>query len=418
MKHIAFAKIGKSIRFNYKGDSAGGECEPPLLLQALANNNPDKTFYIVGRSDYSRLTEEHKHRLFPFGNVIDVWETCFKLSDRKNYNDPFFHHITNWFKAKGITPDIGVMMPGQIGTVTIPGIIRQVRDQDLFASVIDMTLNYTSPITVWLNETKTPFVEVITDPRYVMNQSRDMFHVPTRSISQYDYTYEHSPIKSYEEQVRVPTNITVRYGGIETIFCYGRPIPPLRNKTIGMLIGLNEGSPSRYPFLKEWILDRAKDVDVYGAWSEDITKADPRFKGSIPLEDLQSKLGDAKYTFIIPIRKGWATSKYIEMIHAGCIPFFHPTYDEQRHVKVPEFLRPQTPEELEERIKFLEEDDNRRVAMIEWLQRHILKPSYYDGSHLSDTIMFECAMALNIMFERTDVSKYTKKDIISVDDFF
>jgi len=58
MKNIGFAKIGKSVKFRSNRYSpVGGDNEASCTIRAVANNNPDKTFYILGRSDYSTLTD-------------------------------------------------------------------------------------------------------------------------------------------------------------------------------------------------------------------------------------------------------------------------------------------------------------------------------------------------------------------------
>ena len=75
MKNIGFGKIGKSVKFKRNRFSPiGGDNEPSTVLIALANNNPDKTFYIIGRSDFSTLNESESLELFPFDNVIDIWK--------------------------------------------------------------------------------------------------------------------------------------------------------------------------------------------------------------------------------------------------------------------------------------------------------------------------------------------------------
>lgn len=420
MKNIAFAKIGKSIKLASKSLSPiGGDSEAPAVLRALANNNPDKTFYIVGRSDFKRLTERERLDLFKYDNVVDVWEKAnYKLSPEDVYDAPFYQHITNWLSSNNVKIDLGVMMVGQIGTVTVPGRIEQVKNRDLKASVIDMTKHYTSPLSVWLNDSKVPYIEVVNDPRYVMNQARDMFHMPAVSLGQYDYVYDHDPIKSYEDQDRHRVYVNSKYAGMETAFCYGRSIPSLCEKKTDMLIVLNEGNPSRYNFLKEWILDHNSEVEVYGKWDDERTVTDTRFKGSEDIEVLQKKLRTAKYTFIIPIRKGWVTSKYIEMIHAGVIPFFHPTYDEQLHINVPKILRPSNPKELAESINHLQSNDNYRKALIEQLQREILKPEYYNGSFLSNTILSSGSEILGEDWIAPNLSHYQEARSLSIDDFF
>lgn len=424
--HIAFAKIGKSIKFKTPFSSVGGDNEAPAVLKALANNNPDKKFYIIGRSDFSKLTDFEYHQIFPFGNVIDIWKGAqFKsfMGDGKNYDDPFYHHITNYFKRNDIALKFCVMMVGQIGTVTIPGKIEQVKDRSLVASVIDMTKNYSSPITVWLNETKIPYVEIVNDPRYVMNQSRDIFHRPAVSIGQYDWCYEANHIKSYEDQDRIISKTHSTWGGMERAFLVGRTKPTSlkeipKNRTFSVV--LNEGDPSRYDMLNDWVLRRMQDVEVYGRWEHKFAQPamDTRFKGSRQIDEIQKIMSETKYTLIIPIRDGWVTSKYIEMIHAGVIPFFHPSYDRQLHLKVPEILRPKTPDEMSATIEKLEKVPGAREMLLDTLQKTFLKDEYYDGSALSESILKSGYKYIGETYESVDVSSFKPVATITLDDFF
>lgn len=422
MKHIAFAKIGKSTKFASAFSPIGGDSESPNVFKALANNNPDITFYMIGRSDMGRLSDEQLTKMFPYNNVVDIWkEAPFKTfkGDGKNYNDPFYHYVGNYFKDRGIKVDGCVMMVGQVGTVTIPGMIEQVRDRSLIASVIDMTKNYTTPIAVWLNDYKVPYLEIVNDPRYVMNQSRDIFHLPFKSIGQFNWEYEVSPIKSYEDQDRQdpPLKMKSTYDGMETAFLIGRDKPNDigKDRSINFGVVLNEGSPSRYPLLKEWVLDVFEDVAIYGKWDHEDAQpeVDCRFKGSKNIEDIQKIMQNTKYTMIIPIRDGWVTSKYIEMIHAGVIPFFHPSYDKQKHIDIPDILRPDTPEQMLKNIELIELNGVRE-ALLKNIRDIVLKNEYYDGTFMSEKILknFDPKYAL------PDLSKYAKTEVVSLDDFF
>ena len=147
-----------------------------------------------------------------------------------------------------------------------------------------------------------------------------------------------------------------------------------------------------------------------------MVEGDNRFKGSLHIEDLQTKLQDVKFTFIIPIKKGWVTSKYIEMIHAGVIPFLHPTYDEQSHLNIPGFLRPQTPQELAERIKTLSEDPEKYQLVLKGLRAALLKPEYYDGSFLNRQIM----TAADPNYVEPDLNSFTipEEPVMGLESFF
>tara|TARA_A100001015_G_scaffold79490_1_gene88184 strand:- start:3005 stop:4264 length:1260 start_codon:yes stop_codon:yes gene_type:complete len=418
MKNIGFAKIGKSVKFKRTRFSPiGGDNEPSTVLISLANNNPDKTFYIIGRSDFSTLNESEVLELFPYDNVVDIWKGVKNEDD-----DRFYRHIIDYFNQKGFQLDNTIMMVGQVGTVTIPGKITQVKHlkegitDGKPASVIDMTKNYTSPIAIWLNEVQPPYVEIVNDPRYVMNQSRDIFHLPTLSLGQYDYEYEVSSIRNYEDQNRYERKVSSTYAGMETCFCvnYEHSEQFNLNRKVPFMVILNEAKPSRYNLLKEWVLDDHDDVEIYGKWDHSNTETDTRFKGSIHLDDVMAKMNNVKFTFIIPIAKGWVTSKYIEMVHAGVIPFLHPTYDEQKHLPIPNFLRPKTPTEFKERMTRLLNNEDEYESVITGLRKLICKPEYYDGTFLNNKIM----TAIDEDYVAPDISQYEKKTAATLEDFF
>lgn len=412
MKNIAFAKIGKSIKFNNTSYSPiGGDNEPGAVLRALANSNPDKTFYLVGRSDFSRLPEDKRFDQFPYDNVIDCFGGSGSVCDNPGY-------LCDWFSSRNITIDFGFMMIGQIGTVTIPNKVQQIKDRTLIASVIDMTKNYATPTINWLNENHNiKWIEIINDPRYTKAQTRDFISEPVKSLGQFNYTYTHSRIKSFEDQDRFDVEHNAVYAGMETAFCIDRKYPKdisSIKKTNDMTIILNEGTPSRYNQLNEWILSNFNNVEVYGRWENELAISDSRFKGSLHIDEVQKKVLSSKYTFIIPIAKGWVTSKYIEMIHAGCIPFFHPEYDEQRHLDVPEILRVKTPKDLLDSIDILNNDDNLRLNVLKELQSNILLPEYYDGSFMNYILMSEAYDCIGQDYVQCNVSEFSKKEIVGL----
>jgi hypothetical protein len=412
--NIAFAKIGKSIKFCGKGFSPiGGDNEPSGCLMALANNNPDVTFYLVGKSNWKTLSSAEQVMTFPYGNVINVWDAY-----RKTGTDRDYSFIVDYFKKHNIVLDFGIMMMGQLGTVTIPGKIQKVSDEVMGtpAAVIDMTKGYTTPMTWWLNETKLPWVELVNDPRYTSNQSRDFFHKPKVSLGQYDYTYTANSIASYEDQRRSEVKVDSVYAGMETMFCVGRDLPEAEkgHRSTSLAIVLNEGNPSRYDMLNEWVLKDNPNVEVYGAWDEPKALQDSRFVGSRNIEEIQKIMKNVKYTFIIPIRDGWVTSKYIEMIYAGVIPFFHPSYDGQNHLDIPSIMRPKTPAELKSAIDILESNDALRVKLITGLQKKFCREEYKDGSFLSNKIM--SSMIPN--YKAPDLQNFEVLDTNSLESFF
>lgn len=382
MKHLAFCKIGKSIKFASNFSPIGGDNEAPSMLRLLANNNPDITFHIVGRSDFYRLSYNDRIELFPYDNVRDAFEGKRGKADEDQ--------VINYFNDLGLQPSALVLMVGQVGNVSIPNKIWGIRDPSKTVSIIDMTKNYTTPITKWLNDnTSMEVVEVCNDPRYTMRQSKDCFNNPIVSLSQYTYTYIRKHIVNYNNQEYVETEIDCKYSEVERIFQYGKVFKPatVENRNIPMMVVLNEGSPSRYNMLNEWVLKNNENVEIYGKWEHEDAVNDPRFKGSLHIDELQEKLNHVRCTFIIPIAKGWVTSKYVEMIHAGVIPFFHPTYDEQNNTPVSDWLRLKSPESLTKIVNMISTNDEVYLECIRELQELVCKPEYYDGTKLNQIVM-------------------------------
>ena len=61
---IAIGKIGKSIKFGPEEKGKGkkamtaGSIDARIIFQTLIKFNPEHTFYLIGRSNYSRLKPE------------------------------------------------------------------------------------------------------------------------------------------------------------------------------------------------------------------------------------------------------------------------------------------------------------------------------------------------------------------------
>ena len=70
MANYAVAKIGKSIKFNSSSwGSIGGDNEAPYFIYTMAKRYPNDTFWIIGKSDYSKVFKDKP--LLP--NIKDLW---------------------------------------------------------------------------------------------------------------------------------------------------------------------------------------------------------------------------------------------------------------------------------------------------------------------------------------------------------
>ena len=63
-KVIAIGKLGCSIKFGrHLWKDVAGNNEPATLFSAIANDNPENTYVLIGKSDFSRCKKEY----------IDYW---------------------------------------------------------------------------------------------------------------------------------------------------------------------------------------------------------------------------------------------------------------------------------------------------------------------------------------------------------
>jgi hypothetical protein len=404
--NIAIAKIGKAILFNPDSWGArGGDMDAPVFYENLFHRNPQHKFYIVGGSDFSRLSSSAANRVNKMGNVIDVWKDL--PTFRKSFvGDERMSHIAfmdEWAVKSGIKIDAGLIFTGPAGTSNVFGKTRLMKDEANLSTPLEMLCKYAGPIHSYLNLTKIPYVAVVTDPRYFPGQGKDLFHMPAVALSQYDETIRYTTRKEYDDCEKVIHKVPAKYSGIETTFLIGRKKGEALNvesgslddffsdssaqsqiqKDVNFMIVCNEGRPSRYPELKKYILDNVKDVDIYGHWEESTIGNDPRFKGAKPFSELQKMLPHVKYTFCIPIKKGWVTAKFWEMAHYGIIPFLHPTYDEQNHLHAPEFLKVTDSKDLFKKIAFLEKNPKAYDTLRQTLDS-LLLDKYYSGEFCND----------------------------------
>lgn len=415
---IAIGKIGKSILFDSsKWGARGGDNEAPIFFENLFHRNPDIDFYLIGLSDYCRLKQYERDRINKNGNVIDIWENRASWVkqhpdvDKENENIPYMEWWMENSPEIVSSIDIGLFMFGPTGTSNVKGKTRLMTNPDQLAESLLMLAKYAGPVIHFLNESKLPYIGVLNDPRFFPAIAKDFFNAPRVVLSQYNEIVEHKSKINYIDTELVRTPVSCKYAAMETTFLIGKdPNKPIENKQpsldsffsdvnaiessnttvkdIQFMIVCNEGRPSRYNLLKTYILDHIENVDIYGQWNSKVIGDDSRFKGPRKFSDLQELLPRVKYTFCIPIKKGWATAKFWEMIHYGIIPFMHPTYDEQGNIGFPEFLYVKDSAQLQKKIEYLEnhpEDYNKLVKEL----KKMIRPEYYSGEYLNNITITE-----------------------------
>ncbi len=410
--NIVVGKIGKSILFNPNSwGSTGGDNEAPKYYENLFHRNPEHKFFLLGANDFSRLPIAAQQRINKNKNVIDIWggfSTWRKANPVVEAKTSNLKYLQAFTKESGVTFDCGIVFSGPTGSTNVPGLTTKMRDPGKLANPLEMIARYAAPLIWFLNETKIPYAMIVNDPRYFPPNARDIFHWPEVVLSQFEQKARVVQKLDYASHDTKELTIPTVYSAMETIFLIGLErggsaasvAPPSTlgsffddepdlvagEKDINFMIVLNEGRPSRYKLLSQAILNDVEDVQVYGKWDPRTIGDDKRFKGSLGFHDLQRMLPRVKYTYCIPIKKGWVTSKFWEMAHYGIIPFLHPTYDEQKHLGAPDILYVKNSKELFERIKYLEENPEAYKELRAKIDS-MLKDSHYDGQLLNNLTM-------------------------------
>ena len=384
--NIVCARLGKAIRFRRKdiGSFAfSGAGEARTLFIKLANLNPQNTYYLIGRSDYSRLKEEERKEIFLHNNVVDVW------SDFKDYEDEVKYEDFVLMKMKDVEVDYGVMFGGVL-SLSLPNTIKTKKDPNKYAKPMSCYYNYGAPVVNYLNQTKVPWICCNTDTRYYPVKSDDLLNPEKAIVGMWDSEFTVERLKEFGSDEIVEYKIPSFYTGIETLFLAdeGKYVSKNEEKTKGLVIFHNQdGKLNKKKILQEYVFDNGLDVEIYGKWKD--VEDDDRFKGFLKIDDLHEVLDKTKYTFIIPMNKTPLCSmKFYECLHYGIIPFLHEYYDMDRKLDLaglPEICRLNSPEELKEKIDLLESDEELYLNTLKQL-KSMLKPEYYTGEHINNEI--------------------------------
>jgi hypothetical protein len=359
--NVVIGKIGRSMYFDRKKwKDAAGNNEAPILYSAIAKLNPQNTYYLIGKSDFGRVSQEIRDEWFPHKNIIDCWAEF----------NPKEHDPTTWITnvLDGVPIDYGVIHGGMV-SLSIPNLIycldRKTKKPDYtkLRSPIMSLVNYVSPITYFLNDRKIDWLTITSDGRYMPMQARDMINPEKISLGVRQGVVEIERMKSYEDQeTMVKHKVELRYAAAEFQYLLDPKFNSFRhNEDKTRMVGLFFHQYDNKKRIKaiEGIVDAFNDgeIEVFGKWDPSIYYG-PKFQGPKTFEELQDILPSIKYTYCYPITPGDISGKWVEAVRAGIIPFFDATYDEKRllvkYHKIPEWLYINSPEEMREKVYYLE----------------------------------------------------------------
>ena len=404
--NIAIGKIGKSIKFGPEEKGKGkkamtaGSIDARIIFQTLIKFNPQHKFYLIGRSNFSRLKPEIRNKIDPNKNVIDVWagfHDWFETQDDKDEVTESWRFMEHVIKTNDKF-DIGLFIAGGVLDYAVQG---KTLKEGKHIKTLMAAAKYAGPIHHFINETKLPYMVLSLDPRCYPKPTKDILIPPKRILQLKNETMEVEHRVSYETDEMVIDKVPAVYSGIETLYAVEEDEPagldaffdePEQKRDINMVLWLNEGKPSRYNDLKNFILDSVDDVEVYGVWNEKALK-DPRIQ-QVAMSELSWQFPRTKYTFCIPIAPGWATGKFWEMIKHGIIPFMHPEYDDQKNIGFPEELRVKDSNDLLEKINLYNSDEKLYNRLHKQL-KDMITPEIKSGKYINDIIMKNVEEVIN-----------------------
>jgi hypothetical protein len=275
-----------------------------------------------------------------------------------------------------------------------------------------------------------PVVMLIDDQRSIFTCKKskylgpfDLFNTPKLILGQ-NSNYE-DYLTRYKDEViqnKIPINVRTnleslinnikvpyRYCPIETMFLLKENIwanfKDFRSiKKNKKFILTAHGTGKRDQYLAKWVFPYVPDdFKVYGWWwnkSDETRKFSGYYWSKIELydkykdriepkiiNDIENEMWDSRYTFIPAVDHeitNFVTQKFWRTIYYGIIPFCQKEYDTDHLLPIPDFLRPNTPEEMWERIEYLDANPEEYQKILDYLYDVIINPKLKTGEYMYD----------------------------------
>jgi len=404
---IGFCSIGRVVRLK-KIDCKkwNGSMEPYNMLWSILRSDKIDIVYLLGPNDYHLLKDDEKKEIDPYNKLVDVFNQSKKIIRKKlNKNEKLSKKNNEYlydYWIKFINDYIDYCLCISSTSFIKANLYEFVKKEDgNYYRPLDMSNNYSGPIVYFLNKTKFKWYMFTSDPRNIQGDFNnlkythyDVRNLPIKILSQVASNATWKRI--VEGSLGVPEYIKIpqEYCYFERFCAFNTPprIDEEKNIKFTLVAMQNPGKGSlakdfkndwRLLEIKKYILDEDLDIDIWGYVDEWVKEKYKQFKGLIDHYELNDKLAHTKYTFIIPIKKGWVSAKYLETLIMGVIPFFHPDYDTNCHI-IPKdhFCRVKDGKELKEKIELLESNENMR--------KELFREMYdtFVGNYLQDPTWF------------------------------
>lgn len=322
-------KIGQKMIFNRSSSACdrsntNGNFGTYKILELLFENNKNEKFYVISNNDLEEVNNK--------------WENVF------DYKDKSVDEIKHADKM--------LILAG----------LKEYENDNRFIDII--------------NNLSAKFIILADDPRCLESMSDDdrMLRLPDRIVSQFKSNSYDFKGKKYK----------VDYVHLERAICYKEPeiISKEKKRKIIAIANTSGDKYNRLEILSNLIQD-IDDIEVYGRANEYEKSLIKNHKGEIKYNDMQEILSSSVFSILLPIRKGWVTSKYVECLMNNVCPIFYCDYNTSLlesddfcvvsdNVSLKNVLR-------EDRKSFIQRKVNK------WYNA-MIRP-YIDGKKLSEEVM-------------------------------
>lgn len=287
MSNIGIGKIYQSINFcrdKNKRSNTNGNLDTYLLFKMMIEKNPQNTYYLLGSSDYSELDVK-------YDNVVDVYDLS------KNYD----YDLSRTLYDNRIDLDYNLFVMGLVGYKPEESNGLQMLD--------------------YINANSIPWFVLSQDPRCIDSPQAKFNNLPRQIFT----TCPMDEKYSWADGDCATNQLVTKYMPLHHSILYGQDIKSysLESKDVAFDIICNETKDfDRLKVINE-VVGKDFNYNIYGRWSGE----DTRFAGELEYDKLMKHFKKVQATFLIPIKPGWVTTKYLEMLAIGVVPILYYMYD-------------------------------------------------------------------------------------------
>ena len=406
MSNILIGKFGKSVNFEpMQWGMIGGDSESAIFAQSIAHLYPDDTFYLASRNNFSKLPIDTQMKINKNNNLIDCWKNYDKSINNQDW-------LINYFTD--IKVDFGLLYSGLSGSSTIENYMYLKNGE--YAKPLSSSKNYTGIITKFLNDSQIPYMEIGEDSRFFPLVARDLHNRSKRILGEREDVRSCKHIISQTNQELITTDIEVSNVDHSCMFLMSEDKSKLlkepnnRKSLLNLFMHCtashNKHYPETFSIIDSYVLKQFPDTMIYGKWEKEL----PNVKDT-PMTDLHDILYDTKYTLTIGGSNDYPTaSKFWKMLMFGIVPFSYKERDIKKF-NIPEFLYVKNPEDLKNKIGYLESNKSEYLNIWNTLQNLISKDDLWDGSRFFSNVERYVKKDLGYSMNRTGTITYKSSSI-------